>query len=64
MSPSLCLRQQLLVDARLVVVAVEVRGGGQRQQVAVADVVLGQQDHVVVVGSALPSLSVMPRGAT
>ena len=50
------LRQQLLVDPRLVVVAVEVRGGRQRQEVAVADVVLGQEDHVVVVGVGLALL--------
>ena len=44
-------RQQLLVDSRLVVVlAVEVRGGGQGQQVSIADVVLGWQDQMVVVG--------------
>ena len=49
-------RQQLLVDPRLVVVAVEVRGGRQGQQVAIADVVLGQQDHVVVVGVGLAFL--------
>ncbi len=49
-------RQQLLVDPRLVVVAVEVRGGRQGQQVPIADVVLGQQDHVVVVGVGLALL--------
>ena len=44
------LREQLLVDARLVVVAVQVGLGDERHQVAVADDVLGQQDHVVRVG--------------
>jgi hypothetical protein len=44
------LGQQRLVDAGLVVVAVQVRLGGQRHQVLVADGVLGQQDHVVRVG--------------
>ena len=44
------LGEQLLVDARLVVVAVQVGLGDQRHQVAVAGLVLGQQDHVVGVG--------------
>ena len=56
MSPARVLRQQLLVDPRLVVVAVEVRGGRQRQEVAVADVVLGQEDEVVVVRIGLALL--------
>ena len=48
--PLAVLCQQLLVDPRLVVVALEVPGGRQGQQVPIPHVVLGQQDHVVVVG--------------
>ncbi len=42
------LRQQILVDARLVVEAFEKRGGDQLQQVAIAFLVLAQQHQVVV----------------
>ena len=62
--PLAVLRQQLLVDARLVVVAVEVRLGDERHQVAVADQVLGQQDHVVVVRVRLPLPVGVTAGAT
>ena len=41
-------RQQLPVDARLVVVTLEVAGGGELDQVAVAGVVLGEQREVRV----------------
>ena len=42
------LREQLPVEARLVVVALEEGPAGELDQVAVADVVLGQQREVVV----------------
>ena len=40
--------EKVLVDARLVVEAVEVAGGDQLDQVAVALLVFAQQDQVVV----------------
>ena len=42
------LRQQILVDARLVVKAFQERGGDQLQQVAIALLVLAQQHQMVV----------------
>ncbi len=49
--PGRVLREQLPVDARLVVVALEVTGRGELDQVGVAGVVLGQQRQVRI---ALP----------
>ncbi len=47
-------REQVLIDARLVVEAVEVAGGDQLDEVAVAFLVFAQQHQVVVaVGFAL-----------
>ncbi len=54
--PLAVLGQVLAIDARLVVVAVDVRVGDEAAQVLVAGPVLGQQDEVVGlgVGLALP----------
>ena len=52
-------REQVLIDARLVVEAVEVAGGDQVDQVAVAFLVFAEQDQVVVavgVGAGLVAL--------
>ena len=46
--PLLVRRQQFLVDARLVVIALQVRRGGELDQVLVAGFVLGQQHEVVI----------------
>ena len=54
----------LAVDARLVVVAVDVGVGDQPAQVLVAGPVLGQEDQVAVWESLLPSRSVIARRAT
>ena len=40
--------EQFLVNARLVVIAIEVRGGGELDEVLVAGLVLRQQDEVVI----------------
>ena len=49
-------REQILVDARLVVEAVEIAGRDQVDQVPIALLVLAEQDQVVVaVGVALDS---------
>ena len=47
--PSLCLRQQLEIDARLVVVAFEEAFGDQRDEVPVSDQVGGEQRDVRLV---------------
>ena len=41
-------RQQFLVDARLVIIALQVRGGGQLDEVLVAGFVLGQQSQMMI----------------
>ena len=46
--PLLVRRQQFLVDARLVVIALQMRRGGELDQVLVAGFILGQQDEVVI----------------
>ena len=46
--PLLVRRQQFLVDARLVVIALRVPQGGELDQVLVADFIFGQQDEVVI----------------
>ena len=59
------LRQVVAVDARLVVVAVQVRVGDDAAEVPVARPVLGQQDQVVGLGVGLvPSRSAIERRAT
>ena len=53
------LRQQVLIDARLVVEAVEVAGGNQLDEVAIAFLVLAEQHQVVVavgIGARLVAL--------
>ena len=46
--PLAVLREQFLVDARLVVVALKLRGGGQADEVLVAGLVPGQEHEMVV----------------
>ena len=46
-------RQQLLVDARLVPVAVEMGAGNELDEIAIAGLVLGKEDQVVRVGVGL-----------
>ena len=53
-------RQQVFIDARLVIETVQVTGGDQLDQVAVAGLVLAQQHQVVVaVGIALDGLALL-----
>ena len=61
MSPLECCAQQVLVDARLVVEAVEVAGGDQLDQVAVAFLVFAEQDEVVVAVRVAPVLMALLR---
>ena len=56
MRPSLCSREVLAVDPRLVVVAVDVGVGDEPAQVPVADEVLGEQDQVEGLGVGLALL--------
>ena len=53
-------RQQVLIDARLVIEPVQVAGGNQLDQVAIAFLVLAQQHQVVVaVGVALDGVALL-----
>ena len=54
------LREQLAIDARLVVVALEVRGADQLDEVAIAGVVACEQDQVVGV-AIRPSFTIVAR---
>jgi hypothetical protein len=55
------LRQQLLVHARAVVEALEVRGGDELQEIPVSPLVAGEEGEVVVLLLVLAGLAVEPR---
>ena len=55
-------RKQLLVDAGLVPVAVEMGARDELDEVAVADLILCEQDQVVGVGVGLPLTTLVAAG--